>query len=78
MHKVRVGDWVKVLFEGELFIGKVVAKASSACCVRCLKMPYQAGCNGTPFEREKDAVYYNSVYAVRNHPVLKKIGRQFL
>ena len=34
---VKDGDWVKVIYEGEWFLGKVVKIVGNSCLFRCLK-----------------------------------------
>ena len=75
--------WVKVLYEGEIFIGKVVRIGINGknnrkeCCVRCLKKPYITGFKGSEFESDNYMVFYDCVYRVKNEPYIKRMGRGF-
>ena len=73
-ESVAEGMWVKVIYEEELFMGKVVAVSDKGCDVRCFKMPYSTGYNGTAFESEDNTIFYDTVYAVNNTPVNVKAG----
>ena len=60
-NTVNIGQWVQVVYEDELFVGKVLKKTAGATLVQCLKKPYgirEPQC----LERENDSVYYQDVY----------------
>ena len=64
---VKIEQWVKVSYEGELFLGKVRSKSSTHCLVWCLNMPYGIDIP-QELERENDAIYYSEVYATTVTP----------
>ena len=75
---VKVGQWVKVFYEGSLFIGRVSSVEKNGCNVRCLEKLYIIGKDGNAFERERDTALYENVYKVENTPKLQRAGRQYL
>ena len=59
----RLLMWVKVLYEGEIFLGKIMNIHEDQCLVRCLKFPF--GVHEGEFqdlESEHEAVWYGKVY----------------
>ena len=56
-----VGDWVKVLYEGEVFIGKILQKTAGETMVQCLEKPFGIKKEPQNLEREQDAVFYENV-----------------
>lgn len=73
-NDVNIGQWVKVVYEEELFVGKVLKKAGGETLVQCLEKPFgirEPQC----LERENDSVYYRDVYQADVTPQLKKVGR---
>ena len=55
---VNIGMWAKVIYEEEVFLGKVTNVCqSNGCEVRCLNLPYAIGGKGTEFEREMDKIF---------------------
>ena len=72
----QVGMWVKGIYEGETFIGKVQQKTDVAIEVRCLEHPF--GINHYQ-EMENDAVFYEKVYSNDGcQPRLEKVGRKWM
>ena len=71
--EVVLGQWVKVVYEEEIFIGKVLKIVQENCLVRCLKMPYGI-LVPQDFERE-EATYYTTVYHTTAVPKLEKNSR---
>ena len=78
MLEVHKGCWVTVIYEDEIFIGKVAQKLDIGCTVRCLHMPYLVAGIGSEFEKEDDTVFYKEVFEAEVVPVLKTIERKFL
>ena len=76
-ENIVIGQWVKVIYEDEVFLGKVLETKESHYLVRCLEKPF--GIN-TPqaFERENDAIYYSKVYSATVTPELKSFGRKWM
>ena len=73
-NNITVGQWVKVMYEEELFIGKVLKKTGGETLVQCLQKPFgirEPQC----LERENDSVYYQDVYQADVTPQLQKVGR---
>ena len=85
INAVKEGDWVKVKYEEEIFIGKVIAipdaqlgrgkKRKSHVRVRCLKSPYGIIRNGQDLEEEDVAADYTEVFECNEEPKLVKTGR---
>ena len=71
LKDIHYGMWVKVKYEGEIFLGKVLSEVNNQTQVRCLKLPF--GILGPQeFEREEDAVFYETVYGTSVNPVMVK------
>ena len=75
MQLVKQGQWVKVLFEEQLYIGQVVQKGKYA-RVRCLELPYPIK-KPQDLERANDACDFGKVYQCREVPELVKDGRKW-
>ena len=80
---VKDGDWVKVKYEEEIFIGKVIPgekdvgkQIKKHVRVRCLVHPYGIR-KPQDMERENDAVDYIEVYECTDEPRLIKVDRSF-
>lgn len=58
---VKSGMWVKVTYEEEWFLGKVVEKFDTRCSVRCLEKPFGVR-EPQNMEPEKHTVVYDKVY----------------
>ena len=69
--------WVKVIYEGEWFLGKVLGKVEGKVQVRCLDKPFGIKEPQT-FEREADAILYEMVYKADVEPKNVKVGRKYL
>ena len=67
-----------MIYENEIFIGKVAQKLDIGCTVRCLNMPYLVAGIGSEFEKEDDTMFYKEVFQAEVEPVLKTTGRKFL
>ena len=66
---------MKVYYEEEVFIGKVLTKTSSSVQVKCLKHLFAIHVP-QDMESEKDTVYYDTVYSNDGYmPELKSVGR---
>ena len=84
LSKVEIDDWVKVKYEGELFIGRVIPgqkddgskQIKKHVRVRCLNLPYGIH-EPQDFERENDAVDYTEVYECTEKPVGVQVERAF-
>ena len=72
--KVNEGDWIKVIYEGEVFLGKVIKKQAREFLVRCLEKPFAIG-GPNKLEREDSVIFYKQVYEANVVPELKKFGR---
>ena len=68
-EQVKIGMWVKVVYEGEKFLGKVTDVKNGYYAVRCLERPF---CIGQPqqFEKESQVIYYDEVYKTDVKPTL--------
>ncbi len=64
---------MKVLYEDEVFIGKVLQKAAGETMEQCLEKPYGIK-EPQNLEREQHAVFYEAVYERDVTPQLKKAG----
>ena len=75
---VEESTWVKVIYEEEVFIGKVLEKVNGEARVRCLEKPFGIDI-GSPqdMEREPSAVFYNKVYEADVNPHIIKQGRKW-
>ena len=71
---VKERDWVKVMYEEEVFLGKAIKKQAGEVLVRSLEKPFAIG-DASNLEREESAVFYEQVYEANVIPELKKIGR---
>lgn len=54
---------MKVIYEGEWFLGKVVKTVGNLCLVRCLEKPYGIS-EPQDLEPERDTVVYEELYDV--------------
>ena len=68
-----VGQWVKVLYEGEVFIHKILQKTAGETMVQCLEKPFGIK-ELQKLEKEQDAVLYENVYQCDVIPKLQKAG----
>ena len=59
-NEVREDMWVKVVYEDELFIGKVLKVSPEGALSRCLKKSFRIS---RSHEMESDDVYYDHVYS---------------
>ena len=74
-EEVKINDWVKVIYEGEIFLGKVQKIVKGQFEVRCLNLPFGIR-KYQDLEKETDAVFYKKVYSNDNCiPKLQKCGR---
>ncbi|PIK41122.1 hypothetical protein BSL78_22032 [Apostichopus japonicus] len=76
MKDVKVSMWVKVKYEEEVFIGRVLQKVGDEVCVRCLEKPFGVD-KGMPQEMEKESapIFYGEVYEAEVQPGMVKCGR---
>ena len=58
---VKVGMWVRVIFEDEWYLGKVMEKNGAICNVRCLEKPFGIK-EPQDMEHEKYTMPYDTVY----------------
>ena len=73
ISECKIGMWVKVVYEGELFIGKVQGKQNNSVEVQCLEHPF--GIKNHQ-DMEKDSVHYDKVFSCGDcEPRLVKVGR---
>ena len=70
---VSISQWVKVLYEGEVFLGKLLNKENNTVLVRCLSKP-SGITEQRDLERENDVVYHNHVYHKKVNPMLLQVG----
>ncbi|CAB4023918.1 PREDICTED: uncharacterized protein LOC106141545 [Paramuricea clavata] len=73
-NDINIGQWVKVIHEEELFVGKVLKKTGGETLVQCLQKPFGIR-EPQSLERENDSVYYQNVYEANVTPQLQKVGR---
>lgn len=71
---VSIGQWVKVLYEGEVFLGKVLKKENNEYFVQCLEKPYGIREPQT-LEKECQSAFYEQVFETDIQPKLTKVGR---
>ena len=70
---------VNVLYEEELFIGKVTNLCrENGYEVRCLSLPYAVAGHCSEFECDSDKCYYNKVFFTNVIPENVSIGRKFV
>ena len=69
---IKVGHWVKVVYEGETFIGKVIEKKGGESRVQYLPKPFGIK---EPQQMEKEAIFYEHVFFCEERPKLHKVGR---
>ena len=74
---IHYGILVRVKYEGEIFLGKVLSVVNNQTQVRCLKHLFGI-LEPQEFEREEDAVFYETVYATCVNPVMVKNGRKWM
>ena len=75
----KIGMWVKVSYEEEIFIGKVTNLCDqNGCEVRCLTLPYVVAGSDSELERESDKCYYMKVYSTNVKPQNVKVGRKLV
>ena len=74
--EVELNQWVKVMYEDEVFIGKVIKKRERAVRVRCLTHPFGIAIP-QDLEREGDAVDYTTVYQCNVLPKWVADGRSY-
>lgn len=83
IRNVSCGDWVKVIYFGTPFIGKVIPdlvtskKVRKHVRVRCLKYPYGVR-KPQVMELEDEAADYSKVYQCLETPKLEKVGRVWM
>ena len=83
IKNVSCGDWVKVIYIGTPFIGKVIPdlvtskKVKKHVRVRCLKHPYGVR-KPQLMEPEDEAADYSKVYQCLETPKLEKVGRVWM
>ncbi len=68
--------WVKVKYEEEVFIGKVIQKQGNEVRVRCLEKPFGVD-RGMPqdMEKESSSILYSEVYEADVIPKQVKFGK---
>ena len=76
-EEVKIPQWIKVNYEGEKFIGRVLEKVNGQFLVRCLEKPFGVYIL-QDMEKESHAIYYDKVFFTHTVPELKKHGRKFL
>ena len=69
-----VEQWVRVTYEGEIFIGKVLQVQGGEAKVQCLDLPFLLH-EPSSLESEDAAEFYAEVFA-SDIPKLRKFGRQ--
>ena len=73
-----IDSWVKVIYEGEKFAGKVIKVVNGKAKVLCLSVSYKSGQSFASFERDNDAVFYEEIYQMEKQPECVKVGRKYL
>ena len=73
-EEIKVGQWVKVIYEEETFIGKVVEKKNGESRVQCLQKPFGIKMP-QQMERDEEAIFYEHVFFCKCRPKLQKFGR---
>ena len=71
---VTVGQWAKVLYEGEVFLGKVLQKENNEYFVQCLEKPYGIK-EPQMLEKEHQSAFYDRVFEAGVRPKLTRVGR---
>lgn len=78
MNDAKDGKWVCVLYENEVFIGKVLGKPeNSQVRVRCLELPLGV-VQPQKFEKEHCVVYYHKIFYALCEPFQVSVGRAWL
>ena len=78
INDVKVSMWVKVLYEGETFLGKVLCVENGDVQVRCLEKPFGVEV-GAPqdMEVESSCASFQEVYTSNIEPVMIKDCRKW-
>ena len=74
---IYYGALVKVKYGGEILLGKFLSLVNNQTQARCLKLPFGI-LELQEFEREEDAVFYETGYATGVSPVMVKNGRKWM
>ena len=74
---VKNGEWVSVLYDGEEYVGKVIAVVEGQVQVRCLSETVNSK-KSCLFEKENHAVFYKEIYSPRKIPTSVYINRKYL
>ena len=69
---VSISQWVKVLYEGQVFLGKVFNKQNNTALVCCFSKPFGIT-EPQDFEQENDVVYCNHVYHTKVTPLANPV-----
>ena len=72
LKDIHYGVLVKVKYGGEILLGKFLSLVNNHTQARCLKLPFGI-LELQEFEREEDAVFYETVYATGVNPVVVKM-----
>ena len=70
---VSISQWVKVLHEGKMFLGKALNKQNNAVLARCLSKPFGI-IEPQDFDWEIDVANYIHVYHTKVNPMLSPVG----
>ena len=73
MCHARIGQWVKVVYEKECFVGKVIKTMNNEACVQCLESPFGTK-TAQNLEQKKYALLYKTIYVCDETPELKRVG----
>ena len=78
MDDAKDGGWVCVVYEDEVFTGKVVGKpVNGQVCVRYLEHPFGVA-QPQNFEKESHAIYYHKIFYAKCEPFQVLVGRAWL
>ena len=77
LKDIHYGVLVKVKYGGEILLGKFLSLVNNHTQARCLKLPFGI-LELQEFEREEDAVFYETVYTTGVNPVMVKNGRKWM
>ena len=78
INEWKLSLWVKVLYEGETFIGKVINIQNNEALVRCLEKPFGIDTNYFhDMEKEDSCAFYKTIYKNNVTPLLLQDGRKW-
>ena len=75
INEWKLSLWVKVLYERETFIGKVINIQNNEALIRCLEKPFGIDTNYFhDMEKEDSCAFYKTIYKTNVTPLLLQDG----